>query len=182
MKPNLKMKELFYNHPTKYWHFEQLLKEASLSRAQTNIWLKKLLQDDLIKRIKPRGKMPYYIANYEHPHYQNSKRLYALEQLHSSGFLDYLTSLQKAEAIILFGSFSRWDWYDHSDIDIFVYGDIDEIYVGKFEPKLKREIQVFSGKDKTDLQRIGSGLLKNIIKGIPLKGALPQEVIAYAAV
>ncbi len=102
MKQNILVKELFYNHPTKQWHFEQIMREAHLSRAQTNEWLKKLIHENIIKRIKPLKKMPHYIANYEHPHYQNSKRLYALEQLHKSGLFDYLLSLDKAKVIVLF--------------------------------------------------------------------------------
>ncbi len=182
MKSRETLKELFYNNPTKYWHFEQLRQEAGLSRAQTNEWIKRLLKENVIVRIKPRGRMPYYLANYRHPHYQNSKRLYALQQLHDSGLLDYLASLEKAQAVILFGSFSRWYWYDTSDIDIFVYGDVGNVYVGRFMPKLKREIQVFAGKDETDLQQMGPALLQNIIKGITIKGTVPKEVITYAAV
>ncbi len=176
------MKELFYNQPTKHWHFEDLLRTASLSRAQANEWLKKLLRETLIKRIKPEGKMPYYLANYEHIHYQISKRLYALTQLHESGLLDYLASLENVKTVILFGSFSRWDWYDTSDIDLFIWGDVDKVYVGKFVPKLKRDIQIFLGKDENDLRQMGPALLKNIIGGFIIKGVLPPEVISYATV
>jgi len=182
MKQNIIIKDLFYNHPTKEWHFEQLMKTAHLSRAQTNEWLKKLIHENMIKRIKLYKKMPHYIAHYKHPHYQNSKRLYALEQLHTSGLFDYLLSLDKAKVIILFGSFSRWDWYENSDVDIFVYGDIDVVSLGRFMPKLKREIQLFPGKNYKDLKKMGSALLKNIINGIIIKGSLPKEVITYAAV
>ena len=145
----------------------------------TSLALKK---EKIIRRVKPRGKMPYYISDYQHPHYQNSKRIYGLTSLHKSGLLDYLASLEKAKTIILFGSFSRWDWYDESDVDIFVYGDIKNVFVGKFASKLKREIQVFTGKNKRDLRQLGSPLLKNIIKGITLKGNIPKEVFTNAAV
>jgi len=182
MKPNQNIKERFYNYPTKHWHFEQLLKEAGLSRAQTNAWLKKLLKENMIKRQKPKGRMPYYFANYQHPHYQNSKRLYALQQLQESGLLDYLASLEKAETVVLFGSFSRWDWQESSDIDLFLYGNLEAISLGKFMLKLKREIQVFSGKDNHDLQQIGPALLRNILQGITIKGTIPKEVIVHAAV
>lgn len=182
MQPNLKIKELFFNQPTKHWHFGQLLKEAGLSRAQTNQWLKKLLKENHIKRIKPKGKMPFYVANYEHPHYQNSKRLYALQQLYQSGFLDYAASLEKAKTIVLFGSFSRSDWYKESDIDLFVYGDIDYLNLGPYLSKLHREVQLFAGKTEKDLQRMGPALLRNILKGITLKGTIPLEVIKNAAV
>lgn len=174
--------ELFFNHPTKQWHFEELLKTCGLSRAQTNEWLKKLQAEKIVKKIKPTGKMPYHIANYQEPHYQNSKRLFALTSLHNIGLLDYLSSIPKVETIILFGSFSRWDWHDGSDIDIFIYGDIDEVLVGKFATKLKREIQVFASKDTKDLKRLGAPLLRNILKGITIKGNIPQEVINNAAI
>ena len=182
MKANELIKELFFNHPTRRWHFEELLRTSGLSRAQTNEWIKKLKKEELIKRIKPRGKMPYYVANYQHPHYKNSKRIYGLATLHSSGLLNYLTSLEKVQTVVLFGSFSGWDWYDGSDIDIFIYGDIQNVFVGKFEGKLKRENQVFTGKNKGDLKKFGAPLLKNIIKCITLKGNIPQEVLTNAAI
>jgi len=182
MKPNLSIKELFFNYPTRHWHFEELLKESGLSRAQTNEWLKKLKKDNLIKRIKPKGKMPYYIADYENPHYQNTKRLFALNKLHESGLLDYFASLEKAKSVTIFGSFSRGDWYKESDIDVFIYGDLDDVYVGQFMPKLKRDIQVFTSRNSKDLRRLGAPLIRNIIKGITIKGSIPNEVIANASV
>lgn len=182
MKAKVTIKELFYNYPTKQWHFEELRVKAKLSRAQTNEWLKKLQKEDIIQKVVPQGKMPYYVAQYGQAHYQNSKRLYALEQLHACGFLDYLTSLSKAHVVVLFGSFARGDWYDESDIDIFVYGNVDTMYVGKYRSILKREIQIFCSKNAGDLQEMGSGLVKNIIKGITIKGSLPGEVMTYATI
>lgn len=180
-KMNNNLLELFYNEPSKHWHFEELLQKAKLSRPQVAHWLRKYVGEELIQRHKPRGKMPYYVANYQHPHYQNSKRLQALTTLHESGLLDHLASLEKAETVILFGSFSRWDWYSGSDIDIFVYGDVGPIPTGKFSSLLRREIQVFAGKDESDLKKMGAPFLQNILKGITIKGTLPQEVITYAA-
>lgn len=174
--------ELFYNHPAKRWHFEHLVQESGLSRAQTNYWLGKSLKEGLVRRVKPKGRMPYYLANYDSPHYQNSKRLYGLQKLHESGLLDYLSSLEKAEVVVLFGSFSRWDWYDKSDIDLFIYGDVDQVSLGRFMQKLKRDIQIFSGKSSKDLSHLGSSLLRNIIKGVAIKGTIPKEIIAYAAI
>jgi predicted nucleotidyltransferase len=182
MKANETIKELFFDYPTKHWHFEKLLKEAGLSRAQTNAWLKKLSNEGIIKRIKPKGKMPYYIATYESPHYRNTKRIFALTKLHQSGLLDYLASLEKAKTVIVFGSFTRGDWYKDSDIDLFIYGSVPYLRVGKYLSNLKREIQIFSGKDSKDLKKMGPALLKNIIKGITIKGDIPKEVLKHAAI
>lgn len=182
MKAKETIKELFFDYPSKQWHFDELMRVSNISRGQTNAWLKKLQKEALIERIKPKGKMPYYQANFDHPHYKNTKRLFALTKLYQSGLLDYLLSLEQVKTIILFGSFTRSDWYKESDIDIFMYGDVSVLNVGEYLSKLKREIQVFSGKDENDLKKFGAPLLKNIIKGITLKGDIPTEVIKHAII
>ena len=164
--------ELFYNNPTKHWHFEELIKKAKISRPQLNNWLKKFLKEKLIKKPKPKDKMPYYVANYENPDYQNKKRLFILNKLNDSGFLKHLSELPKAKTIILFGSLSRWDWYKDSDIDLFILGNSEGLKEGEFSKKLHRDIQIFSYKTKRELEKLNQGLLKNIIGGFKIKGNL----------
>jgi predicted nucleotidyltransferase len=162
--------ELFFNNPTKQWHFEDMLKEGKITRSKASLWLRRLSKQGLIKRIKARGKMPYFIANYSSPDYQNKKRIFALSQLYESGFLNHLVSLGKAKTIILFGSFSRWDWYQKSDIDIFIYGNPEGLDIGKYEIKLHRDIQLFICENMNELKKLGKGLIKSIIKGDIIKG------------
>ncbi|MBU0457510.1 MAG: nucleotidyltransferase domain-containing protein [Nanoarchaeota archaeon] len=181
MKNKKTIKELFFDYPTKQWHFEQLLKEAGLSRAQTNAWIKKIMKDNLIKRVKPKSKMPYYIAKYDSPEYISAKKLFALEKFHSSGFLSHLLSLQQAEAIIIFGSIIRGDWHKESDIDLFVYGNADDLELGKYWIKLGREIQFFGCKDKKELKKYNPALLKNILKGYTIKGSIPDLEVKISA-
>ena len=179
MKPII---TLFFNEPNKQWHFEQLRGTSGLSRAQTNAWLQKLLQQKIIQRIKPKHKMPYYLADLESSHYYFTKRIFSLQELYASGLLSYLYSLDRAQCIILFGSFSRGDWHTESDIDLFIYGDIDRLQLGPYLSTLGREIEIFSGKNEKDLQRMGSLFLTQIINGICLKGEIPEEVIQHAAI
>lgn len=167
-----KMLGLFFDNPTREWHFEEILIEAKITRSKADGWLKKFIKDKLIKRIKEKGKMPYYIGNYEHPSYQNRKRISALSQLYESGFLDHLGSLKRAKSVIVFGSFARWDWYKNSDIDVFIYGDSEGLSIAKYELKLHRDIQLFICKNKEELNRLGVGLIKNILKGNLIKGNL----------
>jgi len=42
--------------------------------------------------VKEKGKMPYYIGQYEQSSYQNKKRIFALEEMNETGFLQYLLS------------------------------------------------------------------------------------------
>ncbi len=155
--------ELFYNQPTKHWHFKQIKEQVKLADNKISNWLKRFQKDNLIQRIKPKGKMPYYLANYEHPHCQNKKTLYAKQLLFTSGLLDKLKQLDAI--VIIFGSFSSWYWHEDSDIDIFICGKAD-FNKTLYEKKLKREIDTFQCKNPEKFQH----LLVNILKGDLIRG------------
>lgn len=163
---------LFYNHPTKQWHFEDVVREAELARSKAAGWLKRLAEEGLIRRIKEQGRMPYYLSSFESASYRYKKKLFALNLLYESGFLTHLDSLSGAKTIILFGSFCRSDWHLQSDIDVFIYGNAQGLDVSLFESLLGRNIQVFVCKDKNDLQKMSNGFLSNIVRGNVLKGNL----------
>ncbi len=163
--------ELFFENPTREWHFEEVVMEAKIARSKADGWLKRLTKEGLVKRVKQKGKMPYYIANHESSTYRNKKRLFALNRLYESGFLDHLSNL-KAKTVIIFGSIVRSDWYKKSDIDIFIYGDTAGLEVAKFELKLHRNIQLFVCESKEELGKLGEGLIKNILIGNLIKGDL----------
>ena len=91
--------------------------------------------------------------------------------LTESGLLNQLSTLKGAKVVIIFGSFSSWDWYNHSDIDIFIYGDDSKFNYYKFGFKLNREIQVHTAKDKKDLKRLDK-MLPYIIQGDFIKGSM----------
>jgi len=165
-----KIIELFFEEPTRQWHFEEMLKEAKITRSKADSWLKKLIREKMIKRIKEKNKMPYYVSNYESPEYKNKKRIFALNRLYESGLLNHLYSLRKSKTVILFGSFSRSDWYKNSDIDIFIYGDEEGLKIMNYELKLHRNIQLFICRDNNELAKLGPGLIRNIIKGDLIKG------------
>ena len=164
--------KLFFEEPTKHWHFQEIKQNVPIADNKVSRWLKKFLRKKIIKKIHPSKKMPYYLSNYEHPEYQNQKRIYALKNLHQSGFLNHLTTLKKAKTVILFGSFSRWDWHKDSDIDLFIFGDDSELEQGKYEKLLHRPIQVFNCKNQKELKKFNKELILNIIKGDLIKGDL----------
>lgn len=164
--------ELFFNEPSKHWHFEEILKAAKISRPQAANWLRKAMKENLITRIKPAEKQSYYTAHYENPHYQIKKRLFALEMVEKTGFLSHLNSLPNAKTVILFGSISRWDWHTESDIDVFMYGDPAGLELYKYRIALHREIEIFICKDKEELKRFNPALLHNVAEGYLIKGNL----------
>ncbi len=180
MRQKENIKELFFNYSTKHWHFDDLVKKSGLSRTSTNKWLKKLTKEELIKKFRPKGKMPYYIANYTNVKFKMEKRLYAFQQFEKTGFLEHLSSLPKAKTVIIFGSFARADWDYESDIDLFIYGNADEFEQGKFERIFKREIQLFEYEDPQKLKRI-ENVIPNILAGIHVKGKIEPFTVSIHA-
>ena len=165
-----KIAELFFENPAREWHFEEIVKEGKIARSKADGWLKKFIKEGLVNRVKEKGKMPYYVSNYASAPYKNKKKLFALKKFYDCGFLNHLVSLKKAESVIIFGSFARSDWYNGSDVDLFIYGDSEGLKIADYEIKLHHDIQVFICKNQDELAKFGAGLIKNIIKGNIIKG------------
>lgn len=172
--------KLFFNEPSKHWHFTEIIKTAKISRKQGNLWLKSFVKEKIIVHIKPKAKMPYFKANFEHPNYQDRKKLYSLTLFYQSGLLNHLRQLSKAKTIIIFGSFSRYDWHSKSDIDLFIYGDDDGLDTLAYKKRLKREISIHTYESIKEMKDIRSGLMKNIINGYVVKGNINDIIGAVA--
>ncbi|MFC1691767.1 nucleotidyltransferase domain-containing protein [Nanoarchaeota archaeon] len=164
------------NSPLKQWHFEEFVKTTNMTRAAVNKWLKKYQKQGLIKRIKDKGKFPYFTSGQNNPAYKSKKRLFILNQLHNSGLITNLLSLEKAKTAIIFGSIAKGDWYKDSDIDIFIYGKSKGFEKHKFELKLHRDIQLHIFENKNEIKQLETGLIKNIINGHIIKGSINDFV------
>lgn len=166
------LKQFLENSPLREWHFKEIVKEAKVTKAVANKWLKKYVSEGLLKHVKKKGKFPYFTVGSDNPVYYSLKRIYALNQLHKSGLIPKLLSLQKAKTIILFGSIVKGDWYKGSDIDIFIFGDISDFDKNIYELKLKKNIELHIFQTKEEIEEVRTGLIKNIINGYVLKGQI----------
>ena len=72
-------------------------------------------------------------------------------------------------AIVLFGSLSKLESKENSDIDLLFLGAKKELNLEKFEKKLKRKIQVFFYES---LDKINKELRLNVFNGYILRGYL----------
>ncbi len=149
-----------------------------MSRERVNYYLKQLVKNGFIIRVKQNGKMSYYTAQRESEMFRLEKRFYGLNTLQKSGLFEHLNSLKNIKSIMLFGSFVRGDWDKSSDIDLFIFGDARDFDKEKFEIKLGREIQLFSYKDKKLIKKeLDPKLMPNIYNGFNIKGSIePFEV------
>lgn len=174
--------ELFFNETLRRWHFEDIVRASKMSRERVNYFLKRLLREGYVRRIKPKRSMPFYIADKESAKFQSEKRIYGLALLEKSGLFKCINSIKGIKTAILFGSFARGDWGKSSDIDIFIYGNDKEFNKGEFETKTRRELQLFSYQHPDKLKReLDPKLIPNIVKGFNIKGSLePFEVSIHA--
>jgi len=173
------LKLVLENSPLKEWHFEEIVREADVTRAVANKWLKGYLKEGLLKRIKKEGRFPGFTAGANNPVYNSRKRLWALEQLYRSGLIQGLLSLKNAKTVIIFGSMARGDWYEDSDIDIFVFGDAENFDKPSYENKLGRHIELHVFGNKKEIRDVKTGLIKNIVNGYLVKGRV-QDVAEVA--
>ncbi len=160
---------LFFNQPTREWHFEELFKDAAISRSKAAGWLRKFQNEGLIRKVKMPGRMPHYLARHDAAPYRHRKRLFGQQMLYESGLLNHLSGLG-AKCVIIFGSFARSDWHAGSDIDLFIYGEAKRLSLLKYELALQREIQVFACRNSGALRKFSGEFLKNLMKGIRVKG------------
>jgi predicted nucleotidyltransferase len=170
------LKLILENSPLKEWRFLEIVKEAKVTKLVANKWLKKYISEGLIKYIKINGKYPYYIVGNNNPIYYSKKRIYALEQLHKSGLIPKLLTLNTAKTIILFGSIIKGDWYKNSDIDVFIYGKFTDFNKKIYELKLNKQIEVHNFENQKDIKKVKTGLIKNIVNGYILKGEIQDFV------
>jgi predicted nucleotidyltransferase len=163
--------ELFFNYPTKHWQFIEIKKMVNISESKISKWLHKFEKEKLILKVKIIGKMPYYVSNDGSSEYYNAKKLFGINMIHNSGLLNKLCTIG-AKSVILFGSFSRGDWHKDSDIDIFIYGNIDNLNLVEYRLKLDRDLHIFSVKVRKDFEKFGEGLIKNIVSGDIITGTI----------
>ena len=177
-----RIKKLFFEETLKRWRFDEIVKETKISRERVNHFIKKLLKDGFVIRVKERKKMPYYIANRESQKFRFEKRLYGLRIIEDSGLFEHITTLKEVKTAILFGSFERGDFGKSSDVDLFIYGDSKDFNKKEFERKLKRDIQLFSYNNPEKIKKsLDPKLIHNMINGFSIKGNLePFEVIVGA--
>ncbi len=165
------LKLILGNSPLKEWHFEEIVNQSKVTRAVANKWLKKYVQEGLLKKVETKGRFPYFTVGEDNIIYYSHKRIYALDQLYASGIVSQLMSLN-VEAVIFFGSVIKGDWYMSSDIDIFILGEVSGFNKAKYELKLQRHIELHVFQDREELKKIKTGLIKNIMNGYIVKGQI----------
>ena len=159
---------MFFDNPTKEFNARELSRKTGLSIFSVLEAIKKLSKEGLISAQK-KGNMKIVKASYSDV-FIRSKRIRNLEKVYDSKIIEYLSeAYEKPEAIILFGSYSRGDDIENSDVDIaIITKDHKNLNTEKFEKMLSRKISIH----EIDLKKVSKEFHNNLINGIVLEGAM----------
>ena len=124
-----------------------------------------LNKEELLLIEKDRNYIFYY-ANKNDKIFIDLSRIYWKIKLNA--LINFLDENLTNPTIILFGSLSKAETKEDSDIDLCVIGHKKEINLKNFENKLKRKIQLFFFSSIEDIKN--KELANNIINGYILKG------------
>src|SRR3989344_2929560 len=152
---------VFFDSPTKGFQLREISRLLKLGLPTVGNNVKLLEKLGFLKKEKVGVYGRYFASGSEI--YKLYKRNDALIRLHESGLIDFLAGKFVPDAIILFGSASRGEDIESSDIDLFLVAKERDVDLEKFEKILKRKINLhFSEK----VQKIPKELLNNLINGI----------------
>jgi predicted nucleotidyltransferase len=129
--------------------------------------VEKLERQGFIKREK-KGVYGSYVSTMSEK-FKIYKRNDILLRLYESGFVNFLTDNFVPDAVVLFGSASRGEDVESSDIDLLVIAKEKEVDLKAFEDKLRRKIVLHFEKNVSNIPK---ELLNNIINGIVIYGYL----------
>ena len=161
--------EFFLQNPTREAHLRELARKTGISFP----WVRKLVyglaKEGLLLRKKEHG-LVLIKANRDNRLFRAFKQSYNLLSLHTSGLVSKLDEeFHRPQAIVLFGSYSKGEDIETSDIDIAVISNKDySADLSGFEKKLQRSIKI----QVLPRERIEREFWNTLANGIVLSGYL----------
>lgn len=162
-----KIKEYFFTTPTTKLRVRHIEKTLKLPLPSVIRYCKELETEGILKIINT-GNVVFYTADRANERFLLEKKLFNIKQLHTSGLVNYLKTELHTPTIIVFGSYSKGEDVEDSDIDLYLETTKKEIDLSKFEKLLKRHIQMFIHKNIQEVKN--PHLANNILNGIVLNG------------
>jgi len=160
--------EYFFTNPTAKLRVRQIEREVKVPLPSAIRYAKELEKEEILKSIVTAG-VNMYSADRTSSNFLLGKRLHNLRSLFSSGMVDFLTTELNNPAIAVFGSYSKGEDIEDSDVDIYIETkNRKELDFGKFEKKLHRKIQAFRYGNINKVEN--KNLANNIINGMVING------------
>ena len=160
--------EFFFRNPSGEFHLRELSRLLKLSMPTIIAVTDALAKEGYIVKTKKKF-ITEIRANRESTAFTRKKRLYNIEITYDSGLVDYLAkAYNHPKSVILFGSFSRGDDIESSDIDIAVITKKKiSINISEYEKFLGRGISIH----EVDLEKMSKEFKLSLANGVVLEGS-----------
>ena len=135
----------FFDYPRKEFYLRELSRMTNLALPSVTNHIRALVDGGLILRQK-NGLYPTFKANRDSILFKIYKKTNLMLRLHETGLIDYLNDGLFPNAIILYGSSSKGEDVEESDIDLFIQAKEKKIDVSKYEKLLNRKVHLFFGE------------------------------------
>ncbi len=164
----LNILKLFFVYPTTGFLIREIARKTNIGEPSVINHLNLLLKDKLIMKQESKP-YPLFKANRENELFKSLKTFDTIFRIKESGLLKYIYDSTLPNVIILFGSASKGEDIEQSDIDLYIQAKEKRLDLQRYESILNRKISLFF---KENFLRINKELRNNIINGIILKGYL----------
>ncbi len=166
--------DIIYTYPSQSHSARELARITKLSHPTILEALAKfnkvgIVTKEVQKNKSGIGKNIFWRADISSEQYKLYKKIANMQKICFSNIIEAIASETSPNAIVLFGSYSRGEDTEQSDIDIFVQSREKELKLKQFEKNLGRKINIIF---ESDLKNIKKELLNNIINGFVLYGYL----------
>lgn len=158
----------FFDFPRKAFLIREISRNTKLAQTAIRVNLKALLAEGLITKDK-NGLYPSFRAVRESPLFKLLKAQNIVLRFYHTGVLSTIEKAAYPSCIVLFGSASRGEDTEESDIDLFVQAKRIKLDLNKFEKALNRKINLLF---EPDMKTISPELLNNLANGIVVYGYL----------
>lgn len=163
-----KIKELFFDFPNRRFHTREISRIIKVSAPAVSKALKNLGKQGFLSVKK---KFLHEITASRTERFTSEKKLSNLKRIYDSGLRDYLKEEFPLTTIVLFGSYSRGEDTEKSDIDIAILGKEQKLNIKKYSDLLKKQINI----QYLNMKKISKELRNNLFNGILLSGAFDDE-------
>lgn len=163
----LNVLEVFFKEPTGIHFIREIAKKIKLAPTSVRNNLQELEKEGIIRRKKAK---PFdgYAANRENEmflFYKKAYNFYTTNDIKNS-----ILGLTEPKAIIVFGSYTRGEDIENSDIDILIISKIKkEVNLEDLEKRLERKINAII---VSALDRLDEHLRKNVSNGWIIYGGI----------
>jgi len=164
--------EIFFINPTKQHYLMDISRKIKIAHTSVKKNLTNLEKQGLIiESIEKKGKrkFPFYKANINNKEFKKQKKVYNLSALLHSNLIEHLQDKLAPKSIVLFGSYSRGEDTEDSDIDLFIECKQESLDLKEFEKILNRNVSIIF---RENFNKLSKELKNNIINGITLNGFL----------